>query len=194
MRIHSRASHVFKMRAQTFSACVVFLLLAAPTISAQRPSTAPADTAREKLHALKWLVGDWSGSAKVTTGGQQFAITQHEHVIEAASGTVLLIQGFGTMPDGTGGERRVFESAGLLSFDMGSRQYKWVSSGGSGYVGISEAQVKGDTLVWFIPDAAGTRSRYTISPTIRGEWQEIGESSKDGVNWTRTFEMALVKK
>ncbi|MDQ6611276.1 MAG: hypothetical protein M3Y64_02495 [Gemmatimonadota bacterium] len=194
---------LLQMRLRTARACRVgaFALVAGLSLSygtstvwAQRPSTAPADTAREKLRSLNWMVGDWSGPATVITGGQTFAITQHEHVFTAANATVLLIQGYGTMPDGAGGERRVFESAGLLSFDMGSRQYKWVSSGGTGFVGISDAIVKGDTLVWQLSDAGPQRSRYTISRNGRGEWQEIGETTKDGISWTRTFEMALVKK
>ena len=173
---------------------VILTLGVTQQVSAQRPDTAPADTARARLQPLKWMVGEWSGPAKVSSGGQQFAITQHEHVVDAASGTVLLIQGIGTMSDGAGGERRVFESAGFLSFDMAGKQFKWVSSGGTGFVGISDPKVKGDTLVWFTPDASGARVRYTISRDKAGNWTEIGETLKDGSIWTRTFEMALVKK
>lgn len=85
---------------------VILTLISTQRVSAQRPDTAPADTARARLQPLKWMIGEWSGPAKVSSGGQQFVITQHEHVIAAASGTVLLIQGLGTMSDGSGGERR----------------------------------------------------------------------------------------
>ena len=174
---------------------VVSALVAAPAVSAQRPSTAIADSARQLLAPLTWMMGEWSGEAKVINGAQQFAMTQHESVVAAASGTVLLIQGRGTMPGANGvGVRTVFESAGLLSFDMASRQFKWVASGGTGYVGISDAQVTRDTLVWFTSDALGARVRYTISRGASGEWREIGETSNDGMTWRRTFEMTLVKQ
>ena len=145
--------------------------------------------ARLKLQPRTWMVGEWTGPATVTNSGQSFTLTQHEKVVLAAKGTVLLIQGQGTI-NGTIG----FEAAGLLSYDMGSRQFKWVSSGGSGYLGISEAEVKGGTLVWFLPGAGGSRTRYTIWKSPKGEWQEIGETSQDNRSWTRTFAMTLVTK
>lgn len=153
------------------------------------PPNAAADSARARLAPLKWMIGEWTGPATGTNGGQSFAVMQHESVKEAASGTVLMIQGRGSM-DG----RTVFEAAGLISFDMASQQFKWISSGGTGYLGISEAQVKGDTLIWFTPSGGGSRTRYTIWKSAKGEWREIGEMSRDNQQWTRTFEMTLVTK
>lgn len=72
---------------------------------------------------------------------------------------------------------------------MGSHQFEWVSSGGTGYLGISEAEVRGDTLVWFTPGGAGSRTRYTIWKSAQGEWREVGEVSRDNQSWTRLFEM-----
>ncbi len=173
---------------------LVGALLGVPAVSAQRPSSAMADSARQSLAPLKWMMGEWSGQATVTNGAQQFAITQHESVVDAASGTVLLIQGRGTIPVANGvGVRTVFESAGLLSFDMASRQFKWVASGGTGYLGISDAQVRSDTLVWFTSDASGARVRYTICHSAAGEWHETGETSNDGLTWLRSFQMTLVR-
>lgn len=160
--------------------------------SAQSPSAqmkAAEDTSRLKLAPLTWMVGEWTGPANGSSGGQTFSVMQHEKVVLAASGTVLLIQGQGTMNGNP-----VFQAAGLISFDMGSHQFKWVSSGGTGYLGISEAEVRGDTLVWFTPGAGGSRTRYTIWKSAKGEWREIGEMSRDNGSWTRTFEMTLVTK
>lgn len=164
--------------------------------SAQRVKTpqeiamdASTDTSRAKLAPLKWMLGEWSGPAGGTNGGQTYSVTQHEKVIEAAAGTVLMIQGRGVMNGQT-----AFEAAGMISYDMGSHQYKWISSGGNGYLGISEAQVKGDTLIWTTPGGGGSRTRYTIWKSAKGEWREIGEPSRDNQTWTRTFEMTLVTK
>lgn len=166
------------------------------TAQAQAPKTpqqiameASTDTARAKLAPLKWMLGEWSGPARGSNGGQSYSVTQHEKVIEAAGGTVLLIQGQGRMNGSV-----VFEAAGLISYDMGSHQYKWVSSGGNGYLGISDAQVKGDTLIWTTPGGSGSRTRYTIWKSAKGEWREIGETSRGNQTWTRTFEMTLVTK
>lgn len=148
-----------------------------------------ADTSRARLQPLKWLVGEWVGSATGTNAGRSYTVTQHEKVIEAANGTVLLIQGRGTM-----GERTVFEAAGLVSFDIGSRQFKWVSSGGTGHLGVSQAQVKGDTLIWIAPSGPSSRTRYTIWPSVKGEWREVGDATQDDKTWTRVFDMTLVRK
>ena len=163
--------------------------VAAPRLVHAQPATALADSARLRLAPLKWLVGEWEGPATGTNGGRSFTVQQHETVIDAANGTVLLIQGRGTM-DG----RTVFEAAGLVSFDMGSRTFKWVSSGGTGFLGSSEAQVKGDTLIWFTPSGPKSRTRYTIWQSAKGEWRETGETSEDNANWIKTFDMTLNRK
>ncbi|MBC8087235.1 MAG: hypothetical protein H7Z40_08200 [Phycisphaerae bacterium] len=150
---------------------------------------AMTDTSRARLQPLKWLVGEWVGPATGSNGGQSFTVTQHEKVIEGANGTVLLIQGRGAM-----GERTVFEAAGLISYDVGSRQFKWVSSGGTGHLGVSQAQVRGDTLVWTAPSGPSSRTRYTIWRSPKGEWREVGEATQDDKTWTKTFDMTLVKK
>lgn len=159
-----------------------------------QPAMSPAmqaaeDTARMKLAPLKWLAGEWTGPASGTNAGRSYSLTQTEKVVLAAKGTALLIQGQGVM-DG----KTVFEAAGFLSYDMGTHKYRWVSTGGSGYVGISDAEVRGDTLVWFTPGGAAGRTRYMIWRTPKGEWRETGEVSKDNSTWTRTFEMTLVTK
>ncbi|MEO7360661.1 MAG: hypothetical protein ABI120_10045 [Gemmatimonadaceae bacterium] len=175
-------------------ACAASLMsstaLAQASKSPQQIAMAAAtDSARARLAPLKWMVGEWTGPAGGSNGGQSFTVMQHEKVVEAASGTVLMIQGSGSMNG-----QVVFEAAGLLSYDMGSHQYKWISSGGTGYLGISEAVVKGDTLVWQMPGGGGTRTKYTIWRSAKGEWREIGESTADNLTWTRTFEMTLVTK
>lgn len=163
--------------------------VAVPSETFAQPSTALADTARLRLAPLKWLVGEWEGPATGTSAGRSFTVQQHETVIDAANGTVLLIQGRGKMEGQT-----VFEAAGLVSYDMGTRTFKWVSSGGTGYLGSSEAQVKGDTLIWFAPAGPKARTRYIIWKSAKGEWRETGETSEDNTNWVKTFDMTLVRK
>lgn len=170
---------------------VAGMLWSAPAVAqaTQAQMKAAADTARLKLAPLTWMVGEWSGPASGSNGGQTFSLTQQETVVLAANGTVLMIRGEGLI-----GGKAVFQAAGLVAYDMGSRQFKWVSSGGTGYLGTSDAEVKGDTLVWYLVGAGGSRTRYTLWKSAQGEWREIGEVSRDNQSWTRTFEMTLVTK
>ena len=88
----------------------------------------------------------------------------------------------------------MFQAAGLLTYDAGKRQFTWVSSGGSGYLGITEASVNGSTFIWSMADRGNLRTRFTISQAGDGAWYELGEESTDGVTWTRTIEMRLRKQ
>lgn len=168
--------------------CCVSPLLAQP------PSTAGGDTARARMAPLRWLVGEWSGPASVTSGGRSFTLTQRETVQEAASGTVLLVQGRGSMTLANGTERNVFQAAGLLTYDVGAGKFTWVSSGGTGHLGVTEALVTGSSFVWSLARSEGKKTRYTISQTAAGEWYELGEESADGASWTKTFEMTLKRQ
>ena len=39
----------------------------------------------------------------------------------------------------------------------------------------------------------GTKVRYVMTVTDKGEWHEVGDYSQDGKTWTRFFEMTLTK-
>lgn len=176
---------------------IVVLVASSVTVRsahAQRPPMASSDTARTRMAPLKWLVGEWAGPATVTSGARKFTLTQRETVIEAANGTVLMIQGRGSVAGANNTEREVFQAAGLLTYDVGASRFTWVSSGGTGHLGVSEAMVNGSSFVWSMSDGSGKKSRFTISLTAAGEWYELGEESTDGATWTKTIEMRLVKR
>lgn len=191
MAIDIRCSAQRVTCAALFTLCA--LSCAAPLI-AQPPSNATGDTARARMAPLKWLVGEWSGPATVTSGGRSFTLTQRETVHEAAMGTVLLVQGRGSMTLPNGTERNVFQAAGLLTFVVDSSRFTWVSSGGTGHLGVTEATVSGSGFVWNLPPRGGKRTRYTISQTPAGEWYELGEESADGTTWAKIFEMTLKRQ
>jgi hypothetical protein len=170
------------------------MMVSAATVAAQAPSSAGADTARARMAPLRWLVGEWEGPATVTNGGRTFTLTQRESVQEAANGTVLLMQGRGSMTLPNGTERNVFQAAGLLTYEIEPRKFTWISSGGTGHLGTTEAVVTGTGYVWNLVRPTGTRTRYTISRSESDEWREIGEESTDGTRWTKTFEMTLTRK
>ncbi|MBC7843007.1 MAG: hypothetical protein H7099_11875 [Gemmatimonadaceae bacterium] len=171
----------------------VMMLCAIHPVAAQPPSMPGADTARARLAPLKWLVGEWAGPATISSGGRTFTLTQRETVQEAANGTVLMIRGRGSMLDASKVEREVFQAAGLLTYDIGLRRFTWVSSGGTGHLGVTEALVTDSAFVWSTGDRGNMKTRYTITRTPAGEWYEVGEESSDGVTWKRTIEMRLVK-
>lgn len=166
-------------------------LVAARPLAAQPQSNAGGDTARARMAPLRWLVGEWAGPATITTGGRSFSLTQRETVLEAASGTVLIVQGRGEVSLANGTTRNVFQAAGLLTYDVGTGRFSWVSSGGTGHLGVTEALVTGSSFVWSLATRDGKNTRYTVSQTAAGEWYEIGEESADGSSWTKTFEMTL---
>ena len=97
------------------------------------------------------------------------------------------------MKDAKGAERQVFQTAGLLSYDVCTQRFTWVSNGLRGYLGVTAATVSDTSFVWSMADRGNLRSRFTITRPPEGEWYEVGEESSDGVVWARTIEMRLTK-
>ncbi len=53
--------------------------------------------------------------------------------------------------------------------------------------------MKDGAFVWSMTHPQAGRVRYTIRVDA-GRWHEVGESSRDGISWSRFFEMGLARK
>ena len=56
-----------------------------------------------------------------------------------------------------------------------------------------EPKVGDRGVAWSFEDPRLGRIRYTMRLTERGEWHEVGESSRDGSTWSTFFEATLRK-
>jgi hypothetical protein len=162
------------------------VVIAAP---AQKP---PVDQL-EQLKKLDWLVGTWTGEGWIEfQPGQRRDFSQTELVQKKAGGTVLLIEGIGkTKIASTNSAVTVLEAITLVSYDPRKERFRWYSHTDRGYLTDIEPKVGDRTLQWAV-DAPGIGTmRYTIRLNEKGAWFEIGEMSKNGVDWRKFFEMTL---
>ncbi len=160
------------------------------SLAAQDPGAA----ARAAIDKLSWIEGDWSGAAWYQMGPRKSNVNQTEKIYRAAGGTVLVIQGIGTISDpGAPPNTVVHDAFAVLYWDAPAQKYKFRSHIANGHTLETIAEVTGKTLQWVFDGPTG-RMRYTLTLTHAGEWNEIGERSTDqGGTWTKFMEMTLRK-
>lgn len=152
---------------QIQAALVLFLFsniaLAEPTSAAQA----------EAIKKLDFLVGEWKGEGWVVTReGKRETFSSTEIIRKKLLDTALLIEGTHTG----------FEAIAVVTYDTMAQQYRWRSFTSRGGGVDAEARLTGErTLQWY-PSAT---ARYTIQINTTGQWEEIGEYSRDeGKTWT----------
>lgn len=171
----------------------VLVLLAVLSTSTVQAQHGPPP-AVEAMRKLSYLVGDWRGTASVILGpGGPVSAAQHETVRLVAGGTVLTIQGRGTVIE-NGEERVVHDAFATVWWDQSKPGYRMRAHLANGQAVDAEPVVRGDTLVWGFRHPQAGQIRYTIVRTPDGDWHERGERSADGVtDWMQIIEMRLTK-
>lgn len=149
----------------------------------------------EEMGKLDFLVGEWKGEAWIQMGpGKRENVIQTEKVTKKAGGKVLLVEGLGKkkLEDGTAGEV-AHDAIALISWDNAKSTYRFI-----GHVAQQESvdtaldMTAPNTLVWGRDTPQG-KVRFTIRLTEQGQWNEVGEFSRDGTAWMKFMEMTLTK-
>jgi len=158
---------------------LVILFLAVPVFAA------------DEMKKLDWWVGEWSGNASIRMGpGEPQQVQQVERVQSKLGGRVLLIEGLGKS-----GDKAVHEALGVVSYDEKTKSYTfdaWTARDGHADAWITVGD--DHTAKWGFDTPTGGKIRYAVKLTEAGEWNEIGEFSRDGTAWSKFFEMTLKKK
>lgn len=156
---------------------------------------AVAAEAADEMKKLAFLAGDWKGEGWYQRGpAPRELIVQTEKVSSRLSGKVLLVEGLGRrrLENGAAGDI-VHDALGTIWWDAEKKQYRFLAhSAAQGSVDTT-IEVGDNTAVWGFPVPQG-RVRYTIRLTEKGEWNEVGEFSRDGQSWMKFFEMTLVRE
>jgi hypothetical protein len=165
---------------------LALMAFAAPELLAQAPDPAPNRAAIERL---KFMEGTWRGSAWMMRGSERTQTEMVEIVERKLGGTVLLVQGQGSVIDSaTGARRTVHDALGVISFDPRGG-YVMRSYIGSGQFGDFAVTLVDGGVSW-TREVAGGRIRNTAKYTA-DEWHEVGEFSRDGTTWTQVMEIRL---
>lgn len=150
----------------------------------------------DEMGKIDFLIGEWHGEAWIQMGpGKPQYVIQKETVTRKAGGKVLLVEGLGRkkLEDGTAGDI-VHDAIALISWDEAKNTYRFI-----GHVAQQKSvdsaldMTAPNTLVWGNDTPQG-KVRFTIRLTEKGEWNEVGEFSRDGETWMKFMEMTLTKK
>lgn len=137
------------------------------------------------------MVGKWEGEGwRIESNRERVSTAINENLQWKLDSTAILIEGIGKIEDGT----VVHNAMAILFYDPFQKQYRMNSHLSNGLSTQAKFEVKNanELFVWGFETPAG-KIRYTITFKSVSEWYEIGEFSKDGKNWSQTFEMNLKK-
>ncbi len=148
----------------------------------------------EQMKTFDWMVGDWKGEAWFMGRDQQKnTLTQNEHIEARLGGSIMTIEGTAyDIPGGSEEAQVKFEAFGILTYDLANskfvmRAYQWGNFVDSDMTGNADGSYS-----WGMEGDWG-KIRYTLWHTAEGKWIEKGEYSRDGGEWSQTFEMTLTK-
>jgi hypothetical protein len=176
----------FPFRCAPVVAGLVLFSLAA---AAQPPASNSAETQREAMRKLAFLVGHWSGPVTVTRGpGKPLHLTQTEDVRVKLGGLVMLIEGRSTGADG----KSLFEALATIAFDDAAHTYRLRAYNEGRYLD-TELSVAADGFTWGF--AAGPAHIVnTMRLSAKGEWQETTEVTVGDNPPQRSVEMLLARQ
>jgi hypothetical protein len=115
-----------------------------------------------------------------------------ETIRKNLDGTIILIEGVGRrkMPQMVDGEI-VHHAFAVLSYDEKKHSYRWQSWRiPGGLYNEVEPTITERGFQWSMETPRG-KMRYTATLNEKGEWEEIGEFSRDGQDWHPFFGMLL---
>jgi hypothetical protein len=139
---------------------------------AQLPRTPDAEAQRAAMKKLSFLIGKWSGEARVFRGPEPLELIQTEEAQYKLDGLLLIIEASGhKKSDGN----LALQAYGIISYDDETKTYRFRAYNDGRWL---ESEVKlledGKGLSWgFSLGAIKTNSRLLIND--RGEWTELHE-------------------
>jgi len=157
--------------------------------------TALSAAAADEMKKLNFLVGEWKGEGWFQMGpGKRELVLQHEIVREKLGGKILLIEGLGhrKLENGSAGDV-VHEALAVVSWDEAKKAYRFAAHTAQQSSVDATLELRDNGAVWGFDTPQGGKIRYTIRQTEKGDWNEVGEFSRDGTNWMKFFEMTLQK-
>jgi hypothetical protein len=148
----------------------------------------------QQMKNFNWMVGDWSGEAWYLGRDQKkTTIVQNEHIITRLDGALITMEGSGyDKPIGADNAKLVFQAFGILTYDISGSKFVLRAYQGENFTDSDLVSNPNGSYTWSFEASYG-KTRYTITHTAEGKWNERGEQSRDGITWNQFFEMTLSK-
>ena len=152
-------------------------------------------TIQNSIRNLSFMTGDWEGVGWTSTRDGKVFSDVKEKVEYKLDSSILIVEGLGSKTDTISKEVKVVHNAfGVIFFDslnnsLNIRAYK---EGG----GVATSKIKfidEKVIEWSMDIPNGSQVRFTVDFNADGKWIEIGEFSRDGLNWVDFLGMELKK-
>jgi len=148
---------------------------------------------KEAMEAVQFLVGEWKGSGWIDMGQGRSEFVASEVVESRLNRLALLVEGRHIVePNGSPNPIVVHHALAMLTYDPAAGMYRFNSQVARGGTGMYEGSVEDGAFIWRM-EAGGGQVRYRIRLDEEGRWDEVGEYSADGANWSPFFGMTLEK-
>lgn len=178
------------MRMVALSFALAVAAAALPAAAADSFTDAGRAAARAEMGKLAAMPGRWKGGGwiEVPRAGR-VEFDSEETVTEKLGGSAFVIEGVHT-DKRTGAV--VHHALGLLSWDVGVREYRMATALDFGRGGYFPGKLEGNRFTWTLARPNGPTQRYVI--TLEPDrWVEEGERSAADGAWTKFFHMELAR-
>lgn len=179
-----------RVRRKRWLGLLALALVAAPVaLVAQQRGVTMAQTERQAMQKLSFLVGHWSGPVTVYRGqGKPLQMTQSENVQYKLNGLVMLIEGRSTNAHG----QAMFRALATIAYDPSSHSYHIRAYHGGQYLDTL-LKVSGEGFRWgFAEGPAHIVNRMHLTKT--GEWSETTQVTVGSHPAFRSMTMGLRHK
>ncbi|MEO8371020.1 MAG: hypothetical protein ABI806_17690 [Candidatus Solibacter sp.] len=166
----------------------LLFVIAALSLCAQPQSHPDAQVAEMKKVAF--LEGMWKGDGWLMMGpGKREEFVQTERVEYKLGGLVLEIEGVGRKASG----ELVHHALATIAVEADLKTCHFRSYDLQGHFVDAPCRLpQAGVFQWSLELPQG-QTRYTLRLNAAGQWHEVGEFSRDGKEWRKTFEMTLDK-
>lgn len=173
-----------RKRAHTWAVSIAALFFLGPALFGQSPQS-DVEAQREAMHKLSFLVGRWSGPITVSMGPEPLHLIQTEEVQMKLDGTVMLIEGKSTGPDG----KTQFSALATVSYDSENHSYAFRAYNQGRYLDTA-LMVLDNGFSWSY-SAGPAHIANTMHSTAKGEWSETTDVTFGDQPAHRSVEMML---
>ncbi|HQW93762.1 MAG TPA: hypothetical protein PKY28_11715 [Ferruginibacter sp.] len=150
---------------------------------------------KNPMNKLSFLLGEWEGTGwRMTQTGKREYTNAFEKVTCRLDCGLFIVEGLGVKTDSVTKESKtVHDAFGIIYHDAKTNS---ISMRAHTKDGITETVIEflEEKLIrWNMDIPNGGKIRFTVDFKTANKWIEIGEFSRDGLNWMKFLETTLTK-
>ncbi|NVK52087.1 MAG: hypothetical protein HWD85_04075 [Flavobacteriaceae bacterium] len=170
---------------------ILSLILGINFCLAQNDSVKPYTSVKQ----LDFMIGEWEGTSwMMTRKGKENSVVKEKAEYKLGK-SIIVVEGIGTKTDTIKNNTTTIHNAfGIISYDSEKKRLL-MNAYKNGESTLSEIKfIANKVIQWGMENTNGSKVRFTVDFSAKDKWTEIGEFSRDGINWTKFLEMKLTRK